>query len=279
MKADWITILYDELLGLNLDKFKSTYRKNTPPTLIKFFNGSYNQDGSNIYLDAVKNNQLWASSPDEFNDPFDCAFNFGSSKNIVREIEDKTTVANKYGISKSFVCETMDVITKVICTPNVSGSVCCFSERQNLFNKVMWGHYANCHKGFAIEYNVEDLNKNDGIVLPILYNNNIDYLPNEIFFGDGMKKLMFYGNILPCIKSKEWGYEREWRIISPKKYKNEKGHLIDVKTPKVVYIGCRASDQLQKDLKKICSNQKIELYQMRMKPNSFELIDEKVDIN
>lgn len=280
MRADLVKILYDKLSDLDLDDFKAIYVKNTPPTLIKFFNGSYKQDGSNIYLDSIKNNQLWASSPDEFNDPFDCAYNIGSNIDINKLKEQKRLFLETNSIKNNFVDSRMDLIIQKILTNNLKSFVCCFSEKDNLKNSVMWAHYSNCHKGFCVEYDTVSLQEKQNYVFPVKYEKDIDFFPNHIFFSDDAVRILnYYSFVMPYLKDSHWNYECEWRVLSTKANEDEKGHLIDVNTPKAIYIGVRASHQLKEDLKKICSNQKIELYQMRMKPNSFELIDEKVDIN
>lgn len=52
----------------DMDKLKYILSKALPRSLIKFCNGSYNKkDGSNCYLDTLRNNTLWLSSPREAN--------------------------------------------------------------------------------------------------------------------------------------------------------------------------------------------------------------------
>ena len=51
------------------------WEEETPKSLIKFYSGKYEPNGSNYFLDSISNNTLWLSSPSFFNDPFDCMIN------------------------------------------------------------------------------------------------------------------------------------------------------------------------------------------------------------
>ena len=79
-------------------------------------------------------------------------------------------------------------------------------------------------------------------------------------------------------KSAEWSYEKEWRLIAAPEIipENEEiGFLVDGIKAKAVYMGCRISEQLKDDLKRLCRKKGIALFQMNIRPGTFELYSEK----
>ena len=152
--------------------------------------------------------------------------------------------------------------------------VACFSEKENLTSLRMWAYYANYHKGFCLEYDFREMNRAfmDGVI-PILYSNT--YSRNyECLSEEDCRKFR-----LGCAftKAAEWNFEKEWRILSCDEDKEgKKGYQMDFVKPIKVYLGCKCDERLKDDLKEICSKLNIDLYQMRMKPETFCLASEKI---
>jgi len=127
-------------------------------------------------------------------------------------------------------------------------------------NILMWGHYAAAHSGFIIEFN-----------------------KNHHFFNQqrsdkdeyGFLREVIYQNEIPCMnplidrpvnhfltKSTDWLYEKEWRMLLPEHYANQK-IIFDNKNfdlfhlpsdaIKNVILGCRISPTLEKDISDILS--------------------------
>lgn len=120
---------------------------------------------SDYALDALVKNDFWVSRPDSFNDPYDTSFVVDSKVLIdylltktddeliyayaeLRNINSKSKkkIASKW--IEELYQENMSFLKKLYL-------VSCFSE--NISNEVMWAHYADDGKGFAIEYHYKDL--------------------------------------------------------------------------------------------------------------------------
>ncbi|MCD8349893.1 MAG: DUF2971 domain-containing protein, partial [Planctomycetaceae bacterium] len=105
----------------------------------------------------------------------------------------------------------------------------CFTQSKD--NLLMWGHYADSHKGYCIEY---DLNKftddHLGWFFPITYVDS--FIDFSVYFNrmielvidppndetaiqtEIIKKLNpYYTILMGLIKSLCWSYENEWRFI------------------------------------------------------------------
>ncbi len=146
-------------------------------------------------------------------------------------------------------------------------AIFCLSERN--YNILMWSHYADKHSGICLEY---ECDKIKNLILPVIYSNNIIDLSEDIL-NDNYSAI-FKGAL---IKSNDWIYEKEWRIL----YKNTKidkdGFLIKFPRVKSIYLGCNVNKNDKKTITELANEKGIDLYQMKMKKDKFELIYEKVN--
>lgn len=261
-----------------------------PYSVIKFCNGSYQEDGKNIYLDALRSNTLWLSSPNQFNDPFDCALNtdyeqllYESAAPYFKELfgDKADKVQSKPEVQQSLHEAAMNIRSTLqerdqSVKDNIF--VSCFSEKENWKSLRMWGHYANCHRGFCLEYDFRQIHRvHKKGMIPILYKQNYSLQEPE---GNATSEDFhrFYLDVA-FTKALEWEYEKEWRLLEIEEQKSGKdGFSLPFIKPTSVYIGCKASNQLKKDLKAICAKQGIQLFQMEMKPGSFDLTYEKLPL-
>lgn len=289
MSEKWKDEFYECYKKNNCKKGLKLLFDNCPSSFIKFCNGKFNEDGSNVYLKTLKNDEVWLSNPAAFNDPFDCALNMGPERvelqflqylgeifnipNMYDEMkktyDSNTTLSNDSKLINEKIRNDFDDIKKEI-------FVCCFSNGENLHKSLMWSHYANCHTGFCVEYDGLKLlqYKDDILMMPIHYKNEISPLWN--YLVGYMNKEEFQLNTA-FTKSKEWIYEDEWRILKTSQdNKKSNGFTMKIIPAKSVYVGCRADKKLIDELKKICKEKNIDLYQMKMEPNSFNLTHTKI---
>lgn len=279
MKEDWKENFNQLVVQCKFLDAENLFKENSPKTLIKF------QGTESYYLDSLKSNKIWFSSPTSFNDPFDCFINMGNKEDIdfqLNQMLSKVTFDKRMDDSQidKFIVDRRKLILDKILKNMNKVCVSCLSDENNLLKNIMWAHYADCHKGFCIKYSFDDLFKKYSQLWPVLYKNEINLFREDLFFSSNAPGLMlYYANLYTCVKSKEWEYENEWRIVIPDNEENKKGFLKDICKPIAVYLGCKSSEDLKREMKEICKDKKIKLYQMKMKPNSFELIYEEVDIN
>lgn len=269
----------------NKEKIKDILSEDLPHSLIKFCGGAYDELGNNYGLKTLKEKAVWLSSPNEFNDPFDCAINV----DYEREIQEESSKALENLFGKEMAKQILDGADAIIQEKakeireafrdqdsSVANNVfvACFSEKENLSSLRMWAYYANYHKGFCLEYDFCEMNCafKDGVI-PILYSDA--YSKNyECLSEEECRKFR-----LGCAftKATEWDFEKEWRILSCDESRNgEKGYQMDFIKPSKVYLGCKCDERLKVDLKEICYDLNIGLYQMRMKPETFCLESKQI---
>ncbi|MDR1169105.1 MAG: tetratricopeptide repeat protein [Heliobacteriaceae bacterium] len=131
-------------------------------------------------IELLKENFIWFSHPDNFNDPFDTKF----YKDITRE--------------------------KVILDILKDIRIRSFSRYEETCNTVLWGYYADNHKGILIEYEFDlQLLKELNISLSKVRYSDFIKPENKILWADEYAKSF-------VTKAKAWEHENEWRMITLK---------------------------------------------------------------
>jgi hypothetical protein len=92
--------------------------------------------------------------------------------------------------------------------------VCCFSKSYS--SLVLWSHYGDQHRGLCIGYGTDRAPKPQ--LQKVVYGKwrgiKTSALVQAFIHDDGDTKNQLDRNIL-LRKAREWGYEREWRLIGP----------------------------------------------------------------
>ena len=150
-------------------------------------------------------------------------------------------------------------------------AIACFSE--SIESVLMWSHYANSHKGFALEYNfrpiLEQPIKNVGL-FPVIYSEErldiSDYIAYEFLRILGIQAKMpdMSASIKNALwKSDIWAYEKEWRMIdsTPRDITDDKASAIHYK-PVAIYYGRHMSGDDKKRLHGVAMEKGINEFEM-----------------
>lgn len=133
-------------------------------------------------------------------------------------------------------------------------------------NELLWAHYANSHKGFCIEYDLDKLINHNSKGYDIRNVINIGYQderPEVTEFDDVLtiQKKVF------GTKSLAWKYENEVRLVF-----NEAGEKIIIPNAvSAIYLGLRISLEDRRDIIQKTSEWDIEYYQIERVSNSYKL--------
>lgn len=287
-----------------------------------------------LNIDSFDKDTIWAVNPSKFNDPHDSLFfadrdylyksiysGFTSEfrVNIWRFFHQYQSLPDiytrSYGIEfvkqieKKLAIMTIDEVRDMNIEPPTfeqissivdeaqkymrsNTKIACLSESIN--NSLMWAHYADYHKGFALEYNFSnnvarckcdkcDITNHPNCperkfvkLYPVVYSNrqydatqfvewyiafmnahfqNIDFkLPK----ADNLYSEKVYLN-----KSKIWSYEREWRLICDcGKNVGTDSMMLENNKPTAIYYGAQISPINKKILQKLCENKEIQQYEI-----------------
>lgn len=230
----------DDLSSLNVVSAQKLKQRVVPKSIFKYRLGRYDENGRCWDIDNLRNNQVRMTLPESFNDPYDSLFSMAVRAN---EMERK-------------FLEHM-----IIAPIRRSMRVCCFSE--SVESMLMWTHYANEHKGFAIEYGPNEKSSIALQLWPVFYREKLFDISK--YFSRVSSNLI---PLLPALhKAVDWKYEKEWRLVVPG---NGETNLA-MPSPKAIYLGSKCCARIESDLTSIASERKIKLFRMSHNPLEFKM--------
>jgi hypothetical protein len=189
-------------------------KENLPETIFKYEDFTVNS------LLNLKSQSIYFGSPQNFNDPYDCAITAVIADPTPEEmqrlfeyfmdyqgvpVDIKSTLSNmppqerKAELTKiaerSLKEQRDNFLTKM--------GVSCFSERND--DLLMWSHYGGRYKGFCLEFKTdyEPFNR----LRKVQYVKKMPTISIDSF----IVKTGFQFVDLFCTKSEAWAYEKEWR--------------------------------------------------------------------
>lgn len=247
-------------------------RKRMPTKVYKYFslgNGDV-KDGQR--LETVANNKLWSSVPTGFNDPFECEYMYISEKELGEIGFPPNTMQKALNLWETLIGAIRERITIV-----------CFTQNPN--DMPMWAHYANEHKGFCVEYEIDDPSK----LYPVFYTDK--RLPAQALFvnliysffnsdvpDDDRRLLLNHIVLLSAFKDKSWSAENEIRAIflNGRANLSGKGRLCSCEEigihPTRLFIGVNCSPDNEKRLIDLSEKLQIEYEKCELSSNKFAVV-------
>lgn len=175
---------------------------------------------------------------------------------------------------------------------------------------LMWSHYADEHRGFCVEYNINCIDHRDmiwGHLFPVVYSTKRRIKMNISEVARELKQLTrdrednnekdYNENLSDCMalflsKGEMWAYEREWRIVFTQEQVYDidddelNRNIISFDCATGIYLGYRIERTIEENVFEIVQriNEKrkeshlpcINVYKMKMKPDSYELDVSKI---
>ena len=187
---------------------------------------------SNYDLDLklLSRSKIYAPNKHLLNDPFEGI--------VISKIFDDYELIKPY-LSPSNYEYRINLVKKLLVQIGYLGI---YSLSKTWNNELLWVHYSNSHKGFCIEYELDDLllGKTKTVIFPEIL--EIEYSKKPpIYSLDGMDKIdkKQLLNILIGTKSIPWKYEKEVRVL----FKDNGEQDINDKAIKSIIFGAHASDE------------------------------------
>ena len=164
------------------------------------------------FVESLVTPQLWFSTPQNLNDPFDCQINLEKSFRLAEaQTNDKQRTPIQKILSNPECFRDWDARIQEV-------GICSFSS--NLLNTTMWAHYADEHRGACVLYRIpsEFLSAPKNRIIgttSVVYQDNrlIEWLKTDSLIdedGELSKDLL---KISLTSKSPDWASESELRII------------------------------------------------------------------
>lgn len=277
-------------------------------------------------MDALRNDEIYFTRADYFNDPYECLLQFDSNRLLDRIKEQISEERLKEYLRLRDIKFPIDDDLKnaddliSFCTKmredfleNVEKSfanitemlqkstyIACLTE--TITSPIMWSHYSDYHKGFAIEYEFSPdyfspsphFPRDDKFggfgwrsLLPVYYSK---YRADGIQLADWFCKCevrkalgqkddltwclpdLLLKTKLSLTKAEQWAYEKEWRIVLTHEWPNEFGDpkIWSKKKATAIYIGTRTEEKDKKELLEIANVKDIPVFEMYIDDESRE---------
>lgn len=243
----------------------------------------------NNHKNLLLKNQLFFTSPKDFNDPFDYKIPIDFS---LLDSEEKLLAylsAKRNESQDEFSAEALEQALKNFEKrlrtelPQVQEhfnklyfegvdnyyGVLSLSERWDSI--LMWSHYGDFHRGFCVGFWEEKIRNTF-----IATGGRVSYPPENDFprlnpIGDFLQNMLQQSHA----KSKEWEYEKEYRLskVFYPKIATDKDRIQEFPDSFIseIIVGLRASEQTKNELLEIGKIKKIPVYQSIKKPFKFEI--------
>ncbi len=251
-------------------------------------------------LKSLSEDAIWFEKPENFNDPYDSFLNINKKELLLniqnhmgnwynvefKKLQDR--LKREHNKSDAELETMMKAYQEAVCSvleknmPDIHDHsqkglfVSCFSELKNSI--LMWSHYGDNHKGICLEYDFLN-SKNDEIffksIFPVVYSREL--LDLTKYHTVEMKEFNNLIVVLAAIfKSQDWFYEKEWRTVFPLG-PDSKAFCRSGARTKAIYLGTKISKANKKLLVEIARGKNILIYQMVMKKDRYELIEEIIN--
>jgi hypothetical protein len=150
------------------------------------------------------------------------------------------------------------------------------------YSQLMWGgSYADCHKGFCLEYTVLP-NDNDYKeiyynLFPVIYCKSRPNITSKLVSGqdgeismDYLWDIYFHGALR---KSIDWAFQNEWRLLLPMQNTNASDYNIRFFPIAKVFLGNRMEAHEREKIIDICHSKNIPYVGVTPRHDSFEMQD------
>jgi hypothetical protein len=231
---------------------------------------------------SLKAGTVWMASPESYNDPYDSSLFFPLEtleslieSSLAAKIEQAGHSVGRQVIRDRAAGQIRQIAEATV-TPFAAfrrfAKVCSFSELND--SLLMWSHYANHHKGFCIEYDIEALSAESFFrknLYPVFYSKQFYDLSSFLQGLTGASRDDFRP-MIPLLavlhKFEGWGYEAEWRLV------DEKGADADdyarvAPFPSRIFLGARFDLSVGSELVAISQDKGIPVSQMRLADDRF----------
>lgn len=187
---------------------------------------------------------------------------------------------------------TQDYDRKMTFLSTMTQSQKIVSLSENITSAAMWGYYADDGKGFALSYDLRDINFVDYCLLPVIYGDerfNATQYATWLFQQNIIQQILISMNafalypsfqaLVPCPdffmtakalihKATYWRHEKEWRLIFYEKSALHLEHPCLTKQPYAIYLGRNISKIHEKILRHIAVEKGIPAYRMTVRDDN-----------
>lgn len=236
-----------------------------PKKLYKY--GSFK---SNYWENTIFKGEIYLAISKSFNDPFDCLPHFDINKLFESSDFRKIVLSQKPYLDETgfFKLDRKLIKDELLQGLREDFRATCFSEVWD--SLLMWGHYADCHNGFCIEYDTSDLSAlKKPRFFPVLYHRDrFDITQGLINKSPNVGLISLVG------KAKEWEYEKEWRMITLKRDSQDKYYFR--REIKSIILGLYCDENIKNKVLSWAKGKDKKVFQTHISTEKYKIIKEQI---
>jgi hypothetical protein len=231
-------------------------------------------------LTNLKKRVWYFAAPSLFNDPFDCQHkivdlspgDIDAYFDLVEAEGTKIAGARRKleadpAAFAEFVATTSSKARGLLTQSFAKRGVCCFSSR--LDSRLMWGHYADGHRGFCLEFDISS--EHFARLKPVTYCESCpSFSPTGILFPNTEDIL---GTAM-CSKPVDWAYEQEWRLIHDQAGTE---YCYGTAALTAIYFGARIDYTHWELLALVLKGSRTRLFRTRLAESAYGMVLESVE--
>jgi hypothetical protein len=194
--------------------------------------------------EIIVDSRLWLSSPVDFNDPFDmrgCVTIDGGVKQREKRLSQIVNFnfahlnwKQRKSKVREMMTKTSDEMARIVTAShqkNIEGvGVCSFSTDPR--NILMWSHYADCHTGICIQFDIAQDPTTFLDAISVEYSEDYPVINWIEDSAQQLKKVLLRKHL-------DWSYEKERRIVRIDSARTQMEFATNVVS--AVILGCRAT--------------------------------------
>lgn len=225
---------------------------------------------SEYLLSELAGNEISVSSPETFNDPFDCLI-----LSAIRNEQEQLDIIKKRYYAKTYIDELQKV--RVRCFFGWQDD----TIKQPYLKNLMWGNYAKSHQGICIRYSLANR-------IPILTNGVIETSIrarlDKVSYqeGDVSKKGALEYKECFLVKDSDWDYENEYRLVYYDANKANMHYQVPLESLGLkieeIYFGLNCTPSNRRLIKELLKGKDIKFFTIKRDKNYLNKIFAESDI-
>ncbi len=247
---------------------------NPPQSLYKFFKW-------HRFISLISTGELYFSNPLDFNDPYDCIQQLDFPSSSEGDINDFILKMASDQRKKLTPADLLSLRTNITLLNNFyrkagktaarNVGVTCFTEKLQSFP--MWAHYADNHKGVAVEFSSQHLEKLHPMInlWPVSYTSTFptvgEWMENEKKTSDDNLPFL---KMLLTRKCDQWKQEQEWRLVNLQ-YPSQKTIKYGTQIITKIFLGAQVKQKNITIIKNLLSQKELNhsIFQMKISSNLY----------
>jgi hypothetical protein len=223
-------------------------------------------------LSSLAKSQMFSAPIETLNDPFEAVVNLNEGS---FEIGNLLQIIPRFKYDEKFKEVEKGFLKILLDFMNTSKSWGIYSLSKTYRDELLWAYYADAHRGFCVEYELDELKEYSIRTEPsfdVKYQNKMPELSSFDMLSIKEHPEILQEKLI-ATKSTKWKHEDEIRIVT-----GTSGLFdYDYRALKAVYFGHRSDEKFQKLTMRVLKGRSIKYYVMKPKNGAYELEKHELD--